>query len=190
MMRRATHHHSLGGPLIIAATVLPGAIVYDRMAAIDADGLVQALATSDSHDVPRVVDASTTSRRRVTPRIFGYAPDLLPSYCCYIGNSGCQSWSVARGIPNEAGLFDMLGNVSEWCCNIFADHPDSRRERVASASGFWTISRSVGTTSVRVLAWSARRTAFPRFNRSSCLRAAFASPIRFGPSKRQSLFLT
>jgi formylglycine-generating enzyme required for sulfatase activity len=61
----------------------------------------------------------------VTPRFFGNAPDLLASYSCYIGNSGGQTWSVGQGMPNGLGFFDMLGNVSEWCFDIYLTHSES-----------------------------------------------------------------
>lgn len=60
-----------------------------------------------------------------TPRFFGYAVDLLPTYCCYIGNSEAQSWEVGTGLPNAAGLFDTLGNVAEWCFDPYDEKPDS-----------------------------------------------------------------
>ena len=74
-----------------------------------------------------------------TPRFFGYAPDLLSQYACYIGNSGGQSWPVARGLPSNAGLFGMLGNVSEWCYDRWVERPESRREQITNASGFGTL---------------------------------------------------
>jgi formylglycine-generating enzyme required for sulfatase activity len=66
----------------------------------------------------------------VTPRYFGYAPDLLSSYACYIGNSQGRTWRVGRGWPNPFGLFDVLGNVSEWCQDEFATHPRGGRPRM------------------------------------------------------------
>jgi formylglycine-generating enzyme required for sulfatase activity len=62
----------------------------------------------------------------VTPRFFGFAADLLPSYCCYIDNSQGHAWNVGSGLPNRAGLFDMLGNVSEWCLDVFKEGSDGR----------------------------------------------------------------
>jgi formylglycine-generating enzyme required for sulfatase activity len=59
-----------------------------------------------------------------TPRFFGYAADLLPLYSCYIDNSKGQSWEVGSGLPNPAGLFDVLGNVSEWCYDSYLASPD------------------------------------------------------------------
>ncbi len=62
--------------------------------------------------------AGTTS-----PRFFGYAPDLLPSYACYIANSGGASRRVGDAWPNGLGLFDMLGNVAEWCLDAYVPNP-------------------------------------------------------------------
>jgi len=54
--------------------------------------------------------AGTTSGR-----FFGEAPGLLSSYAWYIANGRKHVWPVGRLKPNEFGLFDVLGNVSEWC---------------------------------------------------------------------------
>lgn len=67
----------------------------------------------------------------VTPRYFGYAPDLLPLYSWYIGNSQGQTWAVGQTLPNAVGLFDMLGNVSEWCLDAYTVRPQLH----AGASG-------------------------------------------------------
>jgi formylglycine-generating enzyme required for sulfatase activity len=72
----------------------------------------------------------------VTPRFFGYAPDLLPRYCCYIANSGGQSWEAGSGWPNQAGAFDMLGNVGEWCYNSFAPRPAAGKDPLSQARGY------------------------------------------------------
>jgi eukaryotic-like serine/threonine-protein kinase len=62
----------------------------------------------------------------VTPRFFGYAPDLLPLYSWYIGNSQARTWPVGQTLPNAAGLFDMMGNVCEWCLDVYSVHPQLR----------------------------------------------------------------
>ena len=68
-----------------------------------------------------------------TPRFFGYAPDLLPSYACYIANSGGASKPVGEAWPNGLGLFDMLGNVAEWCLDAYVPIPGQGNK--ASAFG-------------------------------------------------------
>ena len=45
---------------------------------------------------------------------FGEPQTLLPDYAQYIANAGGQSRPVGSLLPNEAGLFDMQGNLWEW----------------------------------------------------------------------------
>ena len=41
--------------------------------------------------------------------------NLLGSYERYIMNSGFRAHPCGTLLPNDLGLFDMLGNVMEWC---------------------------------------------------------------------------
>ena len=91
--------------VLVAAAALLGLVVYDRMAAIRADGFVQALATSDSRDLPRVVAMYPTSRHRIR--------NLLAARLTASGADDEQRVRVllglvATGAPNTDELLEQL----------------------------------------------------------------------------------
>jgi len=52
---------------------------------------------------------------------FGEPEDLLGKYAWFAGNSQGKSQPAGSLRPNDLGLFDMHGNVWEWCQNTFTD---------------------------------------------------------------------
>ncbi len=50
----------------------------------------------------------------VTSRYYGVSLELLEKYEWYRTNSHDRAWSCGSLMPNDLGLFDMLGNVYEW----------------------------------------------------------------------------
>jgi formylglycine-generating enzyme required for sulfatase activity len=50
-----------------------------------------------------------------TAYYFGNDPELLPGYSITWTNSRMRAWPGASKLPNCWGLFDMVGNVEEWC---------------------------------------------------------------------------
>jgi eukaryotic-like serine/threonine-protein kinase len=51
----------------------------------------------------------------VTTRYYGHSIDLLDAYARYDANSREHAWAGGSLLPNDLGLFDMLGNMYEWC---------------------------------------------------------------------------
>ncbi|MGO9916369.1 MAG: SUMF1/EgtB/PvdO family nonheme iron enzyme, partial [Isosphaeraceae bacterium] len=50
----------------------------------------------------------------VTSRYYGNSLELLDAYARYQANSNEHAWSCGSLLPNDLGLFDMLGNEFEW----------------------------------------------------------------------------
>jgi serine/threonine protein kinase/formylglycine-generating enzyme required for sulfatase activity/tetratricopeptide (TPR) repeat protein len=59
----------------------------------------------------------------ITSRYYGQTPELLGRYAWYMGNSNERGWSCGSLLPNDLGLFDMLGNVFEWMNDGFGGVP-------------------------------------------------------------------
>jgi formylglycine-generating enzyme required for sulfatase activity len=55
----------------------------------------------------------------LTPRYYGNTTDLLGRYAWYQANSDERARSGGSLLPNDLGLFDMLGNGFEWSHDWF-----------------------------------------------------------------------
>jgi formylglycine-generating enzyme required for sulfatase activity len=65
----------------------------------------------------------------VSSRFFGDDPEMLPRYAWFIKNSEGQAWPGGRLLPNDIGLFDVLGNVKEWCQDSYSRNPAAGPDR-------------------------------------------------------------
>jgi formylglycine-generating enzyme required for sulfatase activity len=63
-----------------------------------------------------------------TARYHGASIELLGAYAHDQANSRQHAWPAADLLPNDLGLFDMLGNVSEWAHDAFGPGRPIRHE--------------------------------------------------------------
>jgi serine/threonine protein kinase/formylglycine-generating enzyme required for sulfatase activity len=88
-----------------------------------------------------------------TSRCFGDGDALLSRYAYYVANSSDRPSPVGSLLPNAFGLFDMHGNVFEWCQDRFSteDEPVATEievvghseDRLVRGCGFMTHQRHV-----------------------------------------------
>jgi len=63
----------------------------------------------------------------VTSRYYGNSVDLLPDYAWFVGNARLRRTRlIGASVPNDLGLFDMLGNVREWCMDAYGRYPTAK----------------------------------------------------------------
>jgi formylglycine-generating enzyme required for sulfatase activity len=71
----------------------------------------------------------------------------------YYENSGNRARAVAEWLPNQLGLYDMSGNVWEWCWNWFEGNPSEAQTNPAPSrvdrGGSWNGSAGSCRVSVR-----------------------------------------
>ena len=56
-----------------------------------------------------------------TSRYYGESVELLGRYAWYNATAQDRAWPCGSLLPNELGLFDMLGSLFEWCQDVRPD---------------------------------------------------------------------
>lgn len=125
--------------------------VVDLMAAAGSDTNIIVL--DACRDNPLPTEAEWEYAARGGERADGYhvyaGSDRIENVAWYSDNSGGKTNPAGRKQANELGIYDMSGNVYEWCWDWFGDYPagsvtdpsgpSSGSERVLRG-GSWTIS--------------------------------------------------
>jgi formylglycine-generating enzyme required for sulfatase activity len=94
----------------------------------------------------------------------GNSPD---EYAWYAANAGMSTQPVALKKPNELGLFDMSGNVYEWCLDIYQEDAYRRHGEknplIKSPAGRRVIRGGSWSNSAHELRCSYRASVYPGF---------------------------
>jgi formylglycine-generating enzyme required for sulfatase activity len=122
------------------------------------------VATNAVYRLPTEAEWEYAGRGWTSTR-FSYGDDIgytnLTNYAWYVDNSGDTTHPAGEKLPNPWGLYDMHGNVWEWCQDWYGDY----------AGGIAVDPRGPDTGSLRVIrggGWSGNagycRSAFRYFN--------------------------
>jgi formylglycine-generating enzyme required for sulfatase activity len=93
-----------------------------------------------------------------TTYYWGDDSSVIGKYAWTSGNSGCTTHTVGEKLPNGWGLYDMSGNVWQWCWDWYGDYPaGSQTDYRGAASGLYRVDRGGSWYYVASVASSAYR---------------------------------
>lgn len=92
--------------------------------------------------------------------------NYIDNVAWYDGNSGDKTHPVATKSPNELGIYDMSGNVWEWCADWYGDYSSGRQtnpkgpydgSRRVDRGGSWYYYARICRSSIRYSYYPANR---------------------------------
>lgn len=73
--------------------------------------------TGKNYRLPTEAEWEYACRAGTTTEYY-WGNHMNDKYCWYLNNSGFHVHPVGQKLPNDWGLYDMAGNVHEWCSDI------------------------------------------------------------------------
>jgi formylglycine-generating enzyme required for sulfatase activity len=127
--------------------------------------------TGKNYRLPTEAEWEYACRAGSTTRFcFGDSDSSLGSYAWYSSNSGSKSHTVAQKQPNAWGLYDMHGNVWEWCQDWYGNYSTSSvTDPTGASSGSRRVYRGGGWSYYAWYCRSADRNSFSPDNRNGSL---------------------
>ena len=95
---------------------------WPASSAVDDDSFLGKLQakTGANFDLPTEAQWEYACRAGTTT-IYSYGDNADENYMWYFDNSNSQLWPVGLKQPNAWGLYDMHGNILEWCLDWYAN---------------------------------------------------------------------
>ena len=115
---------------------------WPASSAVDASSFLGRLRarTGLDFDLPTEAQWEYACRAGMTTRYY-WGNSMDGSYAWYYNNSGSKTHPVGTKLPNAWGLYDMSGNVCEWCRDWFEKLLDYGTDPVGLVSGSSRVSR-------------------------------------------------